>query len=363
MIDTLPHHVPVPRRLLRAATAMRRRGHRRRCWPRPAPSRRAAPRGRPSTPRSRPVNNLPNPYETVRNFGHAARRPQVGLGQRHPGRHRRQAHLGRRPLRHQFLRRIDGRTRSSSSIPPARSWPSSAPGRSCGRTAWTSTSRATSGSSTRASASAEELKKFPDAAGKGHTVAQVQPAGQAAADPRHAGRGRRSAGALHRAERRRRRPRRQHLRGRGAQRAVPRRGRPEGDRPHLEVHAPTASSSRASAPSGSAPASSAARTRWRSTRRAGCSSPIAATGASRSSIRTASTSTPGISSAASAAWPSPPTTRSTPSTRSRTTTTTPAGARACASAAPAPARSGTSCPSTCRSRPRAWAATDRWARA
>ena len=60
---------------------------------------------------------------------------------------------------------------------------------------------------------------------------------------------------------------------------------------------------------------------------------------------------------------SPPTTRSTPSTPNRTTTTTPAGARGCASAAPAPARSGTSCPSTSRSRPRAWAATGRWARA
>ena len=51
---------------------------------------------------------------------------------------------------------------------------------------------------------------------------------------------------------------------------------------------------------GYGPASSAGRTRSRSTRAAGCSSPIAATAASRSSIRKASTSTRGISSAASA---------------------------------------------------------------
>jgi DNA-binding beta-propeller fold protein YncE len=56
-------------------------------------------------------------------------------------------------------------------------------------------------------------------------------------------------------------------------------------------------------------------------------------------------------------------TRSTRSIRNPTTTTTLAGARACASAARAPARSGTSCPSTCPASRRAWADMARWAKA
>ena len=71
----------------------------------------------------------------------------------------------------------------------------------------------------------------------------------------------------------------------------------------------------------------------------------------------------GSSSAASAVSTSIATTRFTRSIRNPTTTTTRAGARACASAARAPARSGTSCPSTSRSSRRAWAASARSAKA
>ena len=94
-----------------------------------------------------------------------------------------------------------------------------------------------------------------------------------------------------------------------------------------------------------------------------CSSPIVATVVSRSSTRRANCSTPGISSAASAAFTSTRTIPSMPSTRSRTITSILDGVRDCASAAPRRARSGSSCRSTCRSRRRAWADSDRWAKA
>ena len=87
------------------------------------------------------------------------------------------------------------------------------------------------------------------------------------------------------------------------------------------------------------------------------------TAASRSSIKRASFSTRGINSAASAAWRSIATTLCTRSIPNRTTTTTRAGAKACASAARAPAKSGTSCPNTCRRIRRGWADTVRWAKA
>ena len=87
---------------------------------------------------------------------------------------------------------------------------------------------------------------------------------------------------------------------------------------------------------GKGPVSSINRTRWRWTRRAGCSSATAATTGSRSSIRTATTSPSGRSSAARAASPSIATTTSTSPIRNpaRSTRRTGRGRAASASAAP-----------------------------
>ena len=105
------------------------------------------------SPRARQGDADQQPAQSVRDRAElrdAARRPQMGIGQRDPRRSRRQTHLGRRSLRHQFVRRIRRSTRSSSSIPAARSCELRRRVRSSGPTAWTSTSRATSGSPMRA---------------------------------------------------------------------------------------------------------------------------------------------------------------------------------------------------------------------
>ena len=216
----------------------------------------------------------------------------------------------------------------------------------------------------RASGNRRGAETVPRRRGQGAHRDQVQPRRQGAAGARHAGQGRQPARGLHRAERRRHRPRRQHLRRRVAWRAV------HGREPH-----PAASGgSRSSRRDGKfvksfgaygfgpervpRPARAGLRLERPAVRRGSRQPPHPDLRSGRQAPRHA-----GTSSAASAAWRSPPTTRSMPSTRSRTTTTTPAGARDSGSAARAPARSGTSCPSTCPSRPRAWAVTARWARA
>jgi hypothetical protein len=54
-----------------------------------------------------PINNLPNPYETVRNWG-TLPDGRKWLGQRDSRGQGRQAHLGWRPLRGQLVRRQQG---------------------------------------------------------------------------------------------------------------------------------------------------------------------------------------------------------------------------------------------------------------
>ena len=323
--------------------------------PQPGPPQPAGPprgsSGPPEHAKVTPINNLPNPYETIRNWGTLPDGRKWGsVSAVHVDVDGKHIWAGDR-CGTNCVRRVRTSIRWSSSIRTARSWRASAPDRSSGRTAWTSTSRATSGSPTRGRRRRRSSKKFPDAEGKGHTVHEVQPAGQGAADARHAGRGGRSAGEVHRAERRARRARRQHLRRRGAQRAVPRSESAAPAIGRISKFAPDGKFIKSFGSYGYGPSQFRGPHSLAMDSRAACSSPIAATAASRSSIRTASTSTPGTSSAASAASTSIATTRSTRSTRSRTTTTTRAGARACASAARAPARCGTSCPSTSRSMP------------
>ena len=90
--------------------------HRPAVWlrrPPPAQAPAAPPRGASGPPehaKVTPINNLPNPYETVRNCGTLPDGRQVGIGQRRARRHRRQAHLGRRSLRRQLVRRIERRS-------------------------------------------------------------------------------------------------------------------------------------------------------------------------------------------------------------------------------------------------------------
>ena len=163
--------------------------------------RRAARRRRPSRRRSRRSTTCPIPYETVRNWGTLPDGRKWGSVSADPRRSGRQAHLGRRSLRRQLVRGLEGRPdRQARSDRQGRAR-ASAPGRSCGRTAWTSTSRATSGSWTRASATAARAEEVP---GRGKARATPSPSSarrQGAADARHAGRGRQSAGSIHRAQR------------------------------------------------------------------------------------------------------------------------------------------------------------------
>ena len=143
---------------------------------------------------------------------------------------------------------------------------------------------------------------------QGASGPQVQPEGREAAEPRHRRQARQRRRPVQPAERRRRRPRRQHLRGRRTRRA----GHDHRERrsPRASSAAPrrasassrpTASSSSRGGRSACVTASSARRTRWRSTREAACGWPIAATTASRSSIRTERTSSRATCSAAPAA--------------------------------------------------------------
>ena len=84
--------------------------------------------GPPEHAKVTPVNNLPNPYETVRNWGTlpdgrrwgSVSAVHVDIDGKHD--------LGRRSLRHQFVRRARRSTRSSSSTPAARSSRASGPG-------------------------------------------------------------------------------------------------------------------------------------------------------------------------------------------------------------------------------------------
>ena len=119
--------------------------------------------------------------------------------------------------------------------------------------------------------------------GKGHQVFKFDPDGKVLMTLGKAGRQRRRAGSLRSADRRRRRAERRHLRHRQPSQRQ--------EQPRREVHRRTARSSRSGARRDPAPASSASRTRSRWTRAAGCSSATARTTASRSSIRTASSST------------------------------------------------------------------------
>ena len=137
------------------------------------------------------------------------------------------------------------------------------------------------------SATPAELTKFPDAAGKGHTVLKFSPQGKllltlgtpgTAGNPPQAFTEPNDVADC---------PRRQHLRGRGAQRPVPRcRTRPTGVGRISKFTADgkfIKSFGIVRLRAGPVPRR---RTRWPSTRRAGCSWPTAATAASRSSIRT-----------------------------------------------------------------------------
>ena len=143
---------------------------------------------------------------------------------------------------------------------------------------------------------------------QGPSGPQVQPQGREAAEPRH----RRQAGQRRRpvqpAERRRHRPRRQHLRVRRARRpghdhagGGHRRPRARRHRAHQQVHARRQVRQVVGQDRRHATASSAPRTPWRSTPRAACGWPTAATTASRSSTRRAPTSSRATPTAASAA--------------------------------------------------------------
>ena len=84
-------------------------------------------------------------------------------------------------------------------------------------------------------ASKEELAKFPDAQGKGHTVTKFSPDGKVLMTARQAGRGAARHRHVQRAERRDHGAERRHLRLRRPQRPEPDRD-PRHERPHREVH-------------------------------------------------------------------------------------------------------------------------------
>ena len=148
------------------------------------------PRGASGPPEHAKVVPGQQPAESVRDgaqLRHAPRRAPVGLGQRDPGRRRRQARLGRRPLRHQFLRRIDGESdRQARSLRqgrgPVRRRADPVAARHGRRQAGQRLGRR------RARGQRRGAEEVPRRQGQGQCRAEVQPAGQAAADARHSGR-------------------------------------------------------------------------------------------------------------------------------------------------------------------------------
>ena len=328
----------------------------------------AAQRGQSGPPehaKVTPVNNLPNPYETVRNWGIAAHRTHMGIGQRRPRRRRRQAHLGRGSLRHQLVRRFDGGSDRQAGSAAARSsqsfgagqiiWPHGMDVDRQGNV-WIADARV--------APAPMNSNKFPNAAGKGHTVTKFSPQGkvllvlgtpgEAGNPPTHftepndvlvAPDGSIFVAEAHNA---------QFL------------DKPETRRRSAASPSsrPTASSSRAGARGATGPSefrgphSLAMDSQGPAVRRRPRQPPHPDLRPGRQASRHLVSVQPH-----QRALHRSRTTSSTRSTRSRTTTTTRAGGKAFASATPRPARCGISCRSTFQSSRRAWAATDRWAKA
>ena len=167
-------------------------------------------------------------------LGHAARRPPLGIGERGACRCRRQAHLGGRPLRRERVHRIDRRSdRQTRSQRQGGAELRRRPDRVAARHGRRSAGQHLDRRRARGhGGGAREVSRLEEQGTRG---AEVQPARQAADDARHAGRSGRSAREVHRTERRAGRSRRQHLRRRNAQRAVPRSESAQRHRPHLEV--------------------------------------------------------------------------------------------------------------------------------
>ena len=262
--------------------------------------RRAARPGRPSTPRSTPINNLPNPYETVRNFGTlpdgrkwgSVSAVQVDIDGKSIWAGDRCGTNSCAGSKVDPIVKLDPSGKVVKSLGAGQIlWPHGIDVDKQGNV-WVVDAR---------SATDAELKQFPDAAGKGHTVTKFSPDGKVLlvlGTPGKAGNppeaftepndvaiaptaASSSANRMARSSSTRTRPT-----ASAGSRSSRRRRQVHQELRRLRLRPES---------------SSAGRTRSPSTRRAVSSSPIAATAASRSSIRRASTSTPGTSSAASAA--------------------------------------------------------------
>ena len=124
-----------------------------------------------------PVNDGPNPYRTIRNWGDDAGGKRVGRHERDRHRSRRQVRLGRRAMRHELCRL---QPRSGAQVRRVRQ---------AGPELWRRHVRvaaqrprrsgtATCGSSTRGSRPPDELKKFPGEKVKGNIVVKFSPEGK-----------------------------------------------------------------------------------------------------------------------------------------------------------------------------------------
>ena len=231
------------------------------------------------------------PLQDRRRLGEDARGSDLGLHERGRDRPRRQVHLGGREVRRQHLRGLQPSRppqvrRRRSAGQELRGRPLHLPARH-----------------PRGPRRQRVAHRSSSQGREGSPGLQVLSRGQGPAHPRQGGSGRRGAGHLQPAQRRRGGAERRHLRGRRARRGL--------ERPHREVQRRTASSSRPGARGARAPASSTPRTAWPSTPADASSWPTGGTTASRSSTRRASS----WSSTSSGAGPAG-------STSTRTTTCT-----------------------------------------